>query len=69
MLCEKCNKAEATLHITEVVADAPEEMRRRNFCVSCFSQSGLAKKLGGKLPEATMPGGNSIILPNDEPDR
>ena len=69
MLCEKCNKAEATVHITEVVADAPEETEKRNFCVACFSQSDLAKKLGGKLPEATSPGATAIILPNDEPDR
>ena len=69
MLCEKCNKAEATVHITEVVADSPEEMKKRNFCVRCFSQSDLAQKLGGKLLEATRPGATSIILPNDEPDR
>jgi len=69
MLCEKCNKAEATVHITEVFADSPEEMKKGNFCVPCFSQSDLAQKLGGKLPEATSPGATSIMLPNDEPDR
>ena len=69
MLCEKCNKAEATVHITEVVADSPEEMKKRNFCVACFSQGDLAQKLGRKLPEATSPGSTSIILSNDEPDR
>ncbi len=70
MLCEKCNKAEATVHITEVVADAPEEIKKRNFCVACFNQSDLAKKFGGELlGEATRPGATSMILPNDEPDR
>ncbi len=70
MLCEKCNKAEATVHITEVVADAPEEIKKRDFCVVCFSQSDLAKKFGGKLlDEATRPGATSMILPKDEPDR
>ncbi len=70
MLCEKCNKAEATVHITQVVADAPEEMKKRNFCVACFSQSDLAQTFGGRvLEEATRPGATSMILPKDEPDR
>jgi protein-arginine kinase activator protein McsA len=69
MLCEKCKKAEATVHVTEVAAGAPEEMKKRDFCVACFGESDLAKKLGGELPEATSPGAAAIILPNDEPDR
>jgi hypothetical protein len=69
MLCEKCRKVEATNHITEAVGERPEEMKKHDFCDVCFSQTDLAKKLGGTLPEATSPGATSIIVPNHEPDR
>ena len=69
MLCEKCNKVEATVHITEVVADAPEEMKKRDFCEACFNQSDLAKKLSGKMPHATSCGATATIFPDDGPDR
>jgi len=48
MLCEKCNQTEATVHITEVVAEAPDEMKKRDFCEACFSQSDLAKRVPGE---------------------
>jgi len=53
MLCESCNKAEATVHITEVVAEAPGEMKKRDLCEACFSQSELAKKVHGKIIHAS----------------
>src|SRR5438105_3268760 len=53
MLCEKCNKAEATVHITEEVAEAPSEMKKRDLCEACFSLSQLAKELHGKTIHAS----------------
>ena len=67
MLCEKCNKAEATVHITEMVANAPGEMKKRDLCEACFSQSELAKKVS--LEPADSPGYTATILPDDEPGR
>jgi protein-arginine kinase activator protein McsA len=53
MLCENCKTAEATIHITEVVADAPEEMEKHDFCAACFDRTDLAKRLSGKMADAT----------------
>jgi protein-arginine kinase activator protein McsA len=50
MICEKCKMAEATIHITEVFG---HEMKKTNFCQTCFGQTDLAKKLSGKMPDAT----------------
>jgi protein-arginine kinase activator protein McsA len=69
MLCEMCKTAEATVHITEVVADTPEEMKKHDFCAACFGQTDLAKGLGGKMADATRCGFTATIVPNDEPDR
>ena len=69
MLCEKCKTAEATVHITEAVADASEEMQKHDFCEACFSQTDLAKKLSGKMANATSCGFTATILPDNEPDR
>ena len=69
MLCEKCNKEEATVHVTQVVAQAPEEMKKHDFCEACFSQSELVRKLSDKtLGPATAPGATAQIFPlGDEP--
>lgn len=69
MLCEKCKKAEATVHITELVADAPAEMKKHDFCAACFGQTDLAKSLGGKLADATSCGAAATIVSQDELDR
>ena len=71
MLCEKCKKVEATVHITEVVAGGPNEMKRRDFCEACFSQSDLDKKVSGKTGGWTSsgPGYTATIWTGDEPDR
>ena len=67
MLCEKCNRLEATVHVTEVVAEATDEMRKRNFCQACFSQTELAAKLSGKILEpATAPGATAQIFSRDD---
>jgi protein-arginine kinase activator protein McsA len=70
MICEKCKRAEATVHITEIVADAPDEMKKRDLCEACFNESDLAKKVSGKIAGWTSygPGPSSAILPDDEPD-
>ncbi len=66
MLCEKCNEQEATVHVTEVVAEAPDEMKKHDFCEACFSQTQFARKFGSKvLGPATEPGATSQIFPND----
>ena len=69
MLCEKCKTAEATVHITEVVAEAPGEMKKRNLCEACFSQSELAKKVHGRTRGWTSYNPTQTILPDDEPGR
>jgi hypothetical protein len=72
MLCEKCKKAEATVHITEIIADSPHEMRKRDLCQVCFNQSDLPKKMGGKTAAGWTgysPGSSATSLPDDEPDR
>ena len=71
MLCEKCKKVEATVHITETVADAPDQMKKHDFCEACFSQSGLAKMAGGKTPDWTSsgPGYTAAMWHKNEPDR
>ena len=43
MLCEKCQKREAVVHVTEVVADSPDEMKKHNLCEPCFAESDLSK--------------------------
>ena len=71
MLCEKCNKQEATVHVTEVVAEAPDQMKKREFCEACFNQTELATKLTGNILEpATAPGATAQILSlGDDPNR
>lgn len=70
MLCEKCNKQEATVHVTEVVAEAPDEMKKHDFCEACFSQTELAKKVKSKTAGWTSygEGATAEIFPiDDEP--
>jgi protein-arginine kinase activator protein McsA len=69
MLCEKCHKTKATVHVTEVVAGAPSEMKKRNLCKACFSESQLAKKVKGKTAGWTSYDSTRTILPDDEPER
>jgi protein-arginine kinase activator protein McsA len=42
MLCEKCKKIEATVHVTRAVAGSGET-QKRNLCEACFRESDLAK--------------------------
>ena len=69
MLCEKCKTAEATVHIDEVIGDVPAETKKRDLCAACFSQTDLAKKLSGKMADATSCGFTASIISADEPDR
>ena len=48
MLCEKCHKTEATVQVTEVVAESPGQMRKRNLCEARWGDTDIAKKLSGK---------------------
>ena len=70
MLCEKCNRQEATVHLSEIVAET-HQMRKHDFCEACFSQSELAIKFGGKILEpASEPGATvQIWSRHDEPSR
>jgi protein-arginine kinase activator protein McsA len=70
MLCEKCHQEEATVHVTEVVAEAPEEMKKHDFCEACFSQTELAKKVNSKAAGWASYGEGAtaeIFTPDDEP--
>ena len=70
MLCEKCNKQEATVHVTKVVAEAPEEMKKHDFCEACFSQTELAKTVNSKTAGWTSYGEGAtaeIFPPDNEP--
>jgi protein-arginine kinase activator protein McsA len=72
MLCEQCKTAEATVHITELVAGAPaEEMKKRDFCEGCFSQTDLAKKVSGKTAGWTSsgPGFTASMWQGNRPGR
>ena len=69
MLCEKCHKTEATVHVTDVVVGALNEMKKRNLCEACFSESQLAKKVRGKTAGWTSSDPMRTILPDDEPER
>jgi protein-arginine kinase activator protein McsA len=42
MLCENCNKEEATVHLIICSGTGNE---KRNLCESCFRQSDVAKKI------------------------
>ena len=67
MLCEKCNKQKATVHVTEVVAEASDEMKKHDYCEACFSQTELARKFSSKiLGPATEPGATAQIFPPDD---
>ncbi len=69
MRCEKCKTAEATIHITQVVGDAPEQMKKHDFCVACFGQTDFAKTASREMADATSCGFTATIVPDDEPDR
>jgi protein-arginine kinase activator protein McsA len=47
MLCEKCHKTEATVHVTEVVAGSGQ-MKKRNLCEACWNDTEISKKLSEK---------------------
>jgi len=62
MLCEMCNKREATVHLTE--SGLSPEVRHRDLCEECFpvdgmSESELKKKVIGALQDE----------PPDEPEK
>ena len=42
MLCERCKKEEATIHLTEIIKDIRSEV---NLCESCAREVGLNSKL------------------------
>lgn len=69
MLCEKCKTAEATVHIDEVIGTVPDEIRKRDFCAACFSQTDVGKKLSGKVADGTSYGFTAAIVSEDETDR
>ena len=39
MLCELCNKCEATIHLTRLVPAKPEV--KLHLCKACFAEQGL----------------------------
>ncbi|MGE5736627.1 MAG: hypothetical protein ACM34E_16155 [Acidobacteriota bacterium] len=42
MLCERCNKEKAVVHVTVV---SPNGEEQRNLCESCYRESEIAKKI------------------------
>ena len=64
MLCEKCQKTEARVHLIEGVPGSGE-MRKHNLCEPCFKERDLSKKLIGKV----CYGPTKMFVPNDEPGR
>ena len=40
MLCDLCNKREATVHLTQTVPREPE-VKKRHLCEVCFAETGL----------------------------
>jgi len=39
MLCDLCNKCEATIHLTRLFPAKPEA--KRHLCKTCFAEQGL----------------------------
>jgi protein-arginine kinase activator protein McsA len=67
MLCETCQKREAVVHVTEVVAG---EMKRHNLCETCFAESDLSKVIkSGKTAGWTSYNPPLPIPPDDESSR
>jgi protein-arginine kinase activator protein McsA len=69
MLCERCKKTEATVHVTEIVAGSPGEMKKTNLCEACFSLSKLSKKVSLKTAGTTSYGPTKTFKRGDEPGR
>ncbi len=68
MLCERCQKREAVVHVTEVVAGSGE-MKKQNLCEPCYSESDIAKTLNAKTAGWTSYHPPQTILPDDESNR
>lgn len=66
LLCEKCQKIEATVHITVVVADT-QQMEEHDFCEACFRESDFAKRVSGKTAGWTSYGPTKTLMPADKP--
>lgn len=62
MLCERCKKEQAVVHLTIVTPDGEE---KRNLCESCYRGSGIARKLasaGLDVAPAKKPGWSADIV-------
>jgi protein-arginine kinase activator protein McsA len=68
MLCEKCQKRNATVHVTEVPPGSGES-KKHDFCESCYSESDIAKKVNTKTAGWTSDDPPQSVLPDDEPNR
>jgi hypothetical protein len=44
MLCQKCKKQEALVHLT-IVKPGSKQMTKRNLCESCYNESDISKKI------------------------
>ncbi len=56
MLCERCNREEAVVHLTMV---NPQGDERLDLCESCYRASGIARSIAGagsEVTAATRPG-------------
>ncbi len=68
MLCEKCNEAEARVHVTEVVAGCGQ-MKKLNLCEACWNETGIANKWRENHSGWTTHAPTKTFRPDDERDR
>jgi protein-arginine kinase activator protein McsA len=68
MLCEKCQTKEASVHVTEIVAESGE-MKKRNFCEICFQESHLSKMIKESGAKGWAVGSPPPPRPKDESER
>ena len=48
MICQRCKKQQATIHLTEILQN---EKRERHLCEDCAKEEGVAIKVQGNLQE------------------
>ncbi len=67
MLCEKCQNAKATVHVTEVVAGSAQ-MKKLNLCEGCWNDTEICKKLRENPSGWTSHGPTKTFLSDEKKD-
>jgi protein arginine kinase activator len=66
MLCCICKEKEATVHLTQIVA---EQMERTDFCEDCARTKGVNDPTGFSLADLLIsPGASTQLPPGSRPE-